>query len=801
MTIWHDARHAVRSLLTHPGYLATAVLTLAVAIGCSTATFSVLHGVLLRPLPYQQPDRLVRLMERNLPRFPQFSVSPGHFLFWREHARAFEAMGAWTAQSVNLDAGDGEPVRVRADRVSAGLFPLLGVHPHIGRGLEPADEAGEQARVALLSYDAWQRRFGGSQTVLGTTVRVDREPVTIVGVMPRGFEFPSAGNEMWVPMVLSAAERRAYGSHFLSAVGRLAPGVTLEQAAADMGEVSRRLAEHHPESAGWEVLLYDMQDHAVRDLRQPLYVLFGAVALVLLIACANVANLLLARGASRQRELAIRSAIGATRGRLVRYLLIEQALLAGTSALAGVLIAAWLLRLMLALAPSVFPVHASIELDRQVLAFAVGLGLLTPLVFGLLPAFHASRVEMRSLMAGGTRQGGSAPARRTREALVVVEIALAMTLLVGAGLLIRSFATLVSQSPGFVSERAILAGVSLPPETYEAGEPRERFLATFLERVTALPSVAAAGLAMPMPMVSDFNSGYEIEGEPSPDGQHPLTLFYAVSPGYLQAMQIPLLRGRFLTDDDRSGGRRVIVINQAIADRHFAGGDPIGHRIRVGQGPFDWREIVGVVGNVKQQGLDEAPRPQVYESFRQHPYFSTFSLVVRAHHADPARVVPDVRSVLRGMDPELPLAGVRTLDQLVDSSVRPQRFSTMLIGTFGVVALLLAAVGLYGVLAYLVGQRRQELAIRVAHGATTSDILRLVVANGLTLAAAGVGLGLAGAALLRRLLEGMLYGVSAADPVAYAIAAAVLTTAALAASLIPAWRAARVDPLTALRAD
>jgi putative ABC transport system permease protein len=796
-----DFRHALRALLKHPGYLLTAVLTLALGIGFSTATFSVVNAVLLRPLPYKEPDRLVQLRERNLPRFPQFSVSPGHFIFWREHNRTFEGMAGVAAQSVNLDLGNEDPQRVRADRVSANLFAVLGVSAALGRTLEASDENGKRAEVAILSHASWRRRFGGASGVIGQTVRLDREPVTIVGVMPAGFGFPSPEVEMWVPIVFSDAERRSFGSHFMTAIGRLKPGVTLEQAEADMKSVSARLIAFNPGSQGWEVLLYGLQDYTVRDVRDSLLVLLGAVALVLLIACANVANLLLARGAARQRELAIRSSIGATRARLLRQLLVEQLALATVSAAAGVLIAAWLLRVLLAMVPDALPPHAEIRLDRAVLLFAVVLAAATPLLFGLLPALHASRPDLRALMSAGGRSGAGIPARRTRTVLVVGEIALAMTLLVGAGLLIRSFANLANESPGFQPGGAFLAGVSLPVDIYPDGEPREQFMTEFLDRVRGLPQIEAAGLSVPMALVNDFNSGYEIEGEPAaPDGD-PITLFYAVSSQFFDVMKTPLLRGRYITDQDRRGGHRVILINQFLADRHFAGTDPVGRRMRVGQGrdSDQWREIVGVVGNTKQTSLGEQPRAQVYEPYLQHPYFSSFSLVVRARSADPTAVVPQIRSILRDMDPDLPLARVRTLDELVDSTVRPQRFSTALIGAFGGAALLLAAVGLYGVIAYTVGLRRQEFAIRVAHGAGPRDILGLVLQGAAGMALVGISIGLIAAWLLRGVLDSLLFNVSGADPMTYAVVAAVLTVTTLLASAVPALRATRVDPVDALR--
>jgi putative ABC transport system permease protein len=509
-TLLQDLRQAVRVLLQHPGYLATALMTLALGIGFSTATFSVVNAVLLRPLPYANPEQLLILRERNLPNFPQFSVSPGHYLWWCEQATLFDGIAAWGSNLRNIDTGNGEPERIRADRVSANLFQLLGVSPALGRAFTEEDDAANAAPVVMLSHGAWQRRFGGSD-VLGQTIRMDRQAVTIVGVMPATFVFPAADTEMWMPMAMPAAERQRHGSHYLSVVARMKSGVTFERAQADLAAAAKRLEQAMPDgnNIGWEVLAYPMHEYSVRTVRGALVVLFGAVSLVLLIACVNVANLLLARGASRQKELAIRAAIGASRGRLVRQLFIEQVTLATPSAAAGVLVAAWLLRSLLALLPDAMPRQADIKLDGQVLGFAVVLVFLTPLIFGLFPALQASRPDLRDLLAATGRQGSSAPTRRVRRALVVAEIALALVLLVGAGLMIRSFGNLASVSPGFASEAAVTVNINLPSERYAEGEPREQFFDQVLSRAGGLPQAVAVGLTQSVPMVNDFVSPFQ----------------------------------------------------------------------------------------------------------------------------------------------------------------------------------------------------------------------------------------------------------------------------------------------------
>ena len=803
MPVLSDLRHSLRALTKQPGYFVTALLTLALGIGFTTATFSVINAVLLRPLPYEDPAQLVRMRERKLPHFPSFSVSPGHYLTWKDQATAFAAIGAWRSQLVNLDAGAGEPERVRADRVTANLFPLLGVRPSLGRGFTDEDDREGAARVAILSHGAWQRRFGAGPDVIGQSLRIDGQPVTIVGVMPQALRLPPDEAELWVPMAFTAQERRTFGSHYLGAIGRLKPGSSIDAARADMERVARRLWEINPESIGWETLLDPLHEFTVQDVRQALLVLLGAVTLVLLIACVNVANLLLARGAARQRELAIQAAIGASRARLVRQLLLEQVALASLAAGAGVLVAAWLLRALLAMLPGALPRQADIGIDLQVLAFAVGLAVLTPLLFGVIPALQASRPDLRELMAMGGRQGSAGPGRRLRRALVVVEVALAMTLLVGAALLMRSFERLAGVSPGFDSRQAVVGSVSLPAARYAVGEPRARFFGEVLRQTGELPQVAAVGLTQTVPMVNDYVTSFDVEGRNFEDGTWPTTNFYAVSPGYFEAMGIPILQGRGITADDRAESPRVVVINQAMAEAHFPGRNPVGRRIRVSQGPDSnaWKEIVGVSGNVRQYGLGERMTMQVYEPWLQHGYFSAFTIVVRTSTDDPSAVVPDLRAIVRALDAELPVSRVRTLREIVDGSIGSQRFSTVLIGVFGGAALLLAGIGLYGVLAYTVGQRRQEIAIRIAHGASRGDILRMVVGDGLILSAAGIVAGLAAAFLLREAIAGLLFGTSPVDPLAYGAVAAILMAVAAAASAIPAYRAARVDPIGALRAN
>ena len=797
-----DLRHAVRALLTRPGYLVTALVTLALGIGFTTATFSVVNAVLLRHLPYADPDRLLLLRERKLPQFPEFSVSPGHYLAWKEQATAFEGIAAWRTGAVSLSNRNAPPERVRADRVTPDLFPLLGVAPILGRAVSEADDQFGAPRVLVLSHAAWRNRFGGRADVVGRRVRVDGEPATIIGVMPPGFMLGSADVEMWSAMAFTPQERASLGSHFISAVGRLKPGVTIERAREDLNIVARRLAELSPgTSAGWEVLTFPMHEFAVRNVRSSLLVLLGAVVLVLLIACVNVANLLLARGAARKRELAIRAAIGATRGRLVRQLLAEQLLIGVVGSAAGVLIAAWLLRAVLAMLPGALPRQADIGLNAPVLGFAAMLALLTPVLFGLMPALQASRTNLRDLIANGGR-GHSDGRGRVRQVLVTAEIALAMTLLVGAGLLTRSFQQLTDVPAGFEASGGVVAGVSVPPSRYPTPAARERFYDQLLQRVSALPRVQAAGVSQSIPMLNEFVASVEIEGRTSDPRQLPTANFYAVSAGYLDAMGIRVIRGRGMSTHDTADSRRILVVNQAFATRFFGDQNPIGARVRVTQGPgTHWREIVGVVNDVKQHGLADRTTLQVYEPYVHHLYLSAYHLVVRIREGDPASVIPDIRAVVTNLDPDLPLSRVMRLDEAVSGSIAQQRFSTALIMLFGGAALALALIGVYGVIAYTVRQRRQEFAIRVAHGARPGDILRLVARGAATMAGSGIAAGLLLAWMLRGALQTILFNVSPGDVRTYLSMTALLAMTAMAASVIPAVRASRIDPVEALRGE
>ncbi len=795
-----DLRHAVRGLARNPGYAAVAVLTLALGLGASTAIFTVVNAVLLRPLPFAEPDRLVYLRESKLPQLPEFSVSPGNFLAWQAQNGAFEAMAAYGGGSFNL-TGAGEPERLVGDRATANLFDLLGIRPVVGRTFTPDEDRAGGPPVVLLSYGLWQRRFGGDPGVVGRVISLNGLPYTVVGVLPVAMQALRTTTQLWVPMAFTAQEGERYGSHYLRAVGRLKPGATLAQARADLDTIARRLeAEHPDDDTGWRVLAFSLPAYATQQVRPALLILLGAVGLVLLVACANVANLQLARGLGRQKELAVRAALGAGRAQLVRQLLVESLLVALAGGVLGLVLAEWLLGALLALAPAVRPRSGDIGLDLGAVGFALAVSALAPLLFGLLPSLQVSRADLRGTLNAGGR--GAQPGLRqgTRRALIVTEMALAAILLVGAGLLARSFQHLQQVDPGFVASDAVAASLALPHARYPDRADAYRFYEALVARVAHLPGVEAAGATGSLPFGDDHVEAITLEGRPPvPISERPPTNYYSVSPGFFAAMGIRLLRGRLFTEQDGPGAPRVCVINETFAQRFFPDGRAIGRRVDVSMDPEGWREVVGVVADVKQYGLTQDATNQFYEPYGQAPA-RYMTLVVRTV-GDPASVMPAVRRAVRALDPNLPIGEIRTLDDLVAQSIGPQRFSALLLATFAVAALFLAVMGLYGVLAYAVGQRTLEIGVRVAHGAGSARVLAMFLREGLGLALVGTGLGLAGALLVTRLLSGLLFGVEARDPATLVLASLTIVVVSTLASFVPAYKATRVDPVVALRGE
>jgi putative ABC transport system permease protein len=798
-SLWQDLRYGARMLFKQPGFTLIPVLTLALGIGANTAIFSVVNTVLLRPLPFKEPDSLVMIRETKLPQFPEFSVSAGNFLGWQKQNTVFERMAAYTGASFNL-VGVGDPEQIPGMRVTDGFFAMLGAQPQIGRDFLSEEDQPGRNNVVILSHGLWQRRFGGEAKILNQTLTLNGQSYTVIGVMPASFRF--GGREpIWTPMAFTTQQAQNHGGHYLSAIGRLKPGVTLDQARAEMVTIAGRLATQYPEAnAGWNVKLMSLLEFSVRSIKPALLVLLAAVAFVLLIACVNVANLLLVRAASRQRELAIRTALGAGRARIMRHLLTESVLLALLGGGVGLLLAKWGMDLLLALAPQDLPRLSGVSLDGRALAFTAAITLLTGVIFGLFPALQASKPNLNETLKDAGR-GSSDGGRRqlVRSSLVVLEVASALVLLVGAGLMIKSFWQLLKVDPGFNPDNALTLSVALPRTKYPEETQQVAFFQQLLEKVSALPGVQAAGISNAMPLGNDYVAGFEIEGRPPlPPGAGQSTNFYAVSPDYFKAMGITLRRGRLFTERDTKDSPRVAVVNETMAQKIFPNEDPTGKRIKFGRNA-DSYEIVGIVADVKQYGLDQVTPLQTYEPHTQQT-FPAMTLVVRTA-GPPTEMTAAIRNAVLELDKEQPIANVSTLAQSLSTSIAQQQFSMLLLGVFAAVALLLAAVGIYGVLSYAVTQRTHEIGIRMALGAGRREVLKLVVGHGLRLTLLGVAAGLATAFALTRLMKTLLFGVSATDPLTFGLIALLLIAVALLACYLPARRATQVDPLVALRCE
>ncbi|HEY7179984.1 MAG TPA: ABC transporter permease [Blastocatellia bacterium] len=802
-TLWQDLRYGARMLLKNPGFTAIAVITLALGIGANAAIFSVVNAVLLRPLPFKDPDRLMMIRETWLPKFPEFSVSPGNFLDWRKQNTVFDRLVAFNGLSFNM-VGTGDPEQIRGMKVTDGFFATFGAQPQLGRDFLPEEDQPGRDNVVILSHGLWQRRFAGDPKILNRALTLNGQSYTVIGVMPATFRFGGSDLDLWTPMAFTAQQAQIHGGHWLGAIGRLKPGVTEDQARAEMVAIAGRLATQYPDAnTGWSVKLMPMLEFTVRSIKEALLVLLVAVAFVLLIACANVANLLLARAAGRQKEVAIRAALGAGRARIIRQLLTESALLAILGGAAGLALAQLGTGLLLKLAPQDLPRMSDVTLDGRALAFTAAVTLLTGVIFGIVPALQASRPNLSETMNEMGR--GSTEGRRrqfVRGALVVTEVASALVLLVGAGLLIKSFWRLQNVDPGFNPAGALTMSVSLPRTKYPEETQRVAFFQQLLEKVGALPGVQSAGAANPLPMTGDTIYGFVVQGRPPlPPGQGQSTNFYAVSAGYFNAMGIRLLRGRLLTERDARNSPHVAVINETMAKKIFTDEDPIGKRITFdgGGNNSDWQEIVGVVGDVKQYGLDQATPLQTYEPYTQQTS-PGMTLVARAS-GDPTRLTAAIRNAVLQLDKEQPIANVRTLDRILSTSVAQQRFSMLLLGVFAAVAMSLAAIGIYGVLSYSVAQRTHEIGIRMALGAGWLDALRLVVGAGMRLTLLGVAAGLGVAFALTRLMSALLFGVSATDPMIFSLIALLIVAVSMLACWVPARRATKVDPMVALRIE
>lgn len=815
-TSLRDFRCGLRQLLRNPGFAAAALLTLALGIGATTAIFTVVDAILLRPLPYKDPQRLVLVQER-IPRVlpdPAALPAPDVVTFAREN-HVFSDLGAFQNEWVDLTES-GPPERLMAARITASLFPLLGVRPLAGR-LFMQDEDQPNRLVALLGYGLWERRFGADRAILGKTISLDRKSYAVVGVMPQGFRFPFPGvngsepADLWVPMAFTPDELEDFGDNFnYTTIGRLRPGVTLEEANADVLATAHGIqATVYKGLSGFtlEALASPLQQVLVRRVRPLLFILMGSVALVLLIACTNVASLLSVRAAEREREMAIRAALGASRLRVARGLLVESLLLGFLGGTFGLLIAVCCVKVLVSLTPITLLRTQPIGLNGQVVAFAVAVSVCTSLVFGLLPAIGLSRIDLNETLKEGGRTSGPAARHRARSVMVITQMALSLVLLASAGLLIRSFERLRKADPGFAPQHVLTAAVALDSTAYGQASSVRSFYQRLLERITSLRAVRAAGTSTDLPVEGNWNHLFTVEEHPrQPSGRSPMANHSAVTGSYLQALSIPLIRGRYFTPEDRAGSLRVIIVSDGLAKRYWPGENPIGKRIKWGppESHSPWLTVVGVVADVKQGPLDSPTQPHTYQPFAQlndaavNTIARSLNLAVLAAGST-ASLTAALRAQLQALDPGVPLTNVRTMDAILARSMSPRRFTTLLLVAFALAALLLASIGLYGVVAYSVSRRTHEFGIRLALGAQKGDLLRQVIRQGSVLALAGVGIGLVGAVSLTRFLSSLLYDVKPTDPLTFAAVSFILIAVALLASYAPARRAANVDPLVALR--
>jgi putative ABC transport system permease protein len=805
-TLLQDLRYGIRMLLKSPGFTTVAVLALTLGIGADSAIFSVVNAVLLRPLPYPDSERLVVLRERS-PQLEGMSVAYPNFIDWREQNGAFENIGVFRRQSFNL-TGNGEPERLVGSQVSADVFATLRVNAARGRVFTNDEDKPGATPVVVLSHGLWQRRFGGDPNILDQTLTLDGRSFTVIGIMTSDFIFPFRATELWTPVGQASKDPgwENRGNHpGLTGIARLKTGVTLAQARDDMDRVAVNLERQYPdENAGNRVTIISALENAVRGssagerIRPALLVLLGAVGFVLLIACANVANLLLARATTRQKEFAIRTALGASRSRIVRQLLTESILLSVAGGGLGLLLARWGVKLIIAVSPNSIPRSREINLDGRVLAFTIGVSVLTGIIFGLVPALQSSKPDLNETLKDAGR-GSTGSRHLFRSGLVVSEVALTLVLLIGAGLMIRSFYHLQQVDPGFNDDHLLTFNISLPPKKYPEEAQKINFYEQLAEKIRALPGVQTVGVSSGLPLGNNgWQTSFRVEGQPEPEPGHtPLTEACVATPDYFQAMGITLLTGRNFTEQDVKDAPHVTLIDEEFARRYWPGEVAVGKNIKNGRNdpPIT---VIGIVRRVKMDGLNEdSNRVQSYYPFRQLPNGGMTVVVKTA--SDPMGIVSAARQQVLEIDPDQPVYSVNTMEQLRADSIAPDRLTLMLLGSFAAVALILAGVGIYGVMAYSVTQRTHEIGIRMALGARQGDVLGMVIRQGMKLAVVGVAIGLGGAWLATRLMSSLLFGVSATDPVTFAVISVILTGVALGACFVPARRATKVDPMIALR--
>jgi putative ABC transport system permease protein len=804
-------KHASRVLAKSPAYALAAILVLALGIGANTAIYSIVHGVLLRPLPYGEPEQLVQLWhtppQQQFPGVEIFALSAANYLDWQRQNTVFEQSAVYGYEQFRLTTG-ADARQVAAARVEPTFFSVLRIQPLLGRAIMPGDDEGDRANSVVLSHRLWQSDFGGDPNIIGKELRLDGQPRTVIGVMPQGFEKPEWAL-LWTPLVWDPAAKVVRGEHSLSAVARLKSGISVSAAQAQLDTIAARLAREYPaDNAGWGARVVPLREETVGEVRRPLLILLGAVGFVLLIACANVANLTLARALDRRKEIAIRTALGASRWQVVRQLLTESVLLSLVGAALGLVIARWGTQLVIAFFGASLPRTGEIALDAPVLAFTAVVAVLSAVAAGLGPAWRMSREQPNDVLKQGLGRTDAASAgHRTRRALVVVEVALSLVLLVGAGLLIRTLWNLRNVYPGFQPQHVLTMTLGVASTDFSNEERQASFYMDVLQRVRALPAIQAAGLVDSVPLEGGSIQPIAVEGNTAPMAHQPEVAVRLVSSGYFSAMRIPLVRGRDFTTGDGPTAPGVVVISEAMAKQFWPNQDPIGKRLTMTFFPERVREVIGVVGDVKDRGLDyRQPVSTLYWPVTQFYWPEQFGrfralplqLVVRTA-IDPASASSTIRTGIHAVSATTPVYDVRTMEDRVAESISPQRFSMILLAAFAGLALLLAAVGIYSVLAYTVRQRMREIGIRMAMGAQSSDVLRLLLFEGIRPTLLGIGIGLAVAAAVSRVLATLVFGVGALDVPTFLAGSVILVGVGLIASLMPAYRATRVDPLQTLR--
>ncbi|HWN11667.1 MAG TPA: ABC transporter permease [Pyrinomonadaceae bacterium] len=813
--IWQDLRYGVRLLLKNPVVTAAAVITLALGIGANTAIFSVVNAVMLRPLPYRNPDRVVSLWE-NVPTHGQWRVTPANFLDWKQQNTVFENVAAFGAATMTL-TGDGEPEQLLGTRASNGYFEVVGVQPMLGRSFVEEEYKPGKGQVVILAESFWQRRFGGDPNVINKDLTLNGASYNVVGVMPSSIypvwpttagriSFNENEQQFWTPMSFTAEWAAVRTAHVLGVVARLKPDVTLEQAKAEMNTIGARLERDHAANKGEGIIVNSFMDEIVGTIRPALIILLGAVLLVLLIACANIAGLLLAQHAARSKEIAIRAALGAGRARLVRQFFLEGFLLSLLGTTAGIMLAQLGIGSILKLMPADIPRLNQVHIDYRVLGFSLLLALFTTLIFGLVPAWNASKSDLHStLEQGGRSSGPNSGRQKFRHSLVVLQVALAVLLVVGAGLLLKSFWRLSQVDPGFRKENLLSLNITLPRSGYADGPRINNFYNQLLERISNLPGVDAAAIAYDQPLQSNWIDSFRVEGRAQDQASGAASAsFIPASWDYFRTVGTGIVSGRSFTPQDDADHPGVVIVNEAFVRHYFPNEQALGQRLRLSAPARIWDnqrlisfEIVGIARDVKSAGLQAAADPAYYVPSTQAP-LQDMTVLVRTKN-DPTSLVPSLRSSVWAIDPKQPVSNITTMEKLVDESIAQPRLNMMLMGLFGILALLLAAVGIYGLLSYAVTQRTQEIGIRMALGAQVTDVLTMILKQGMTLSFVGIGLGLLGAFALTRLMRGLLFGVGPTDATTFILVSGVLIAVGLVACYLPARRAARVDPLVALR--